>query len=342
MSGRARIGGSAGSTDVAFVGDVMLGRLVAEELRHRPPEYPWGDTLPLLRRADALVGNLECVLADDGRPWPGKVFHFRADRRAVASLEAAGFALVSVANNHVLDFGTDAALDSLATLAERGIRFAGAGANADAARRPAVIRRDDLTIGMHAFTDNEPDWEAGRESPGVHHVPVDPHDRRAVALLESVALAREHSVVDLLIVSAHWGGNWGAEVPPSHRAFAHALVDAGADVVFGHSPHIVRGVEVYRGRPILYSAGDFVDDYAVDPVDRNDRSFVFVLRTEDAVPTELRLHPTEIVDLHARLAGRHAAEIAAAMAQRCAALGTRAVWDAGEGCLVIPILPASA
>ena len=319
--------------EIAFVGDVMLGRLVAEELRRRPPEYPWGDTLPLLRRADALVGNLEFVLADDGRPWPGKTFHFRADRRAVASLEAAGFALVSVANNHVLDFGTDAALESLATLAQRGIRFAGAGPNAEAARRPAVLHRDDLTIAMLAFTDNEPDWEAGPASPGVHHVPADLDDPRAAALLDAVA--REQEVADLLIVSAHWGGNWGVDVPRSHRTFAHALVDAGADVVFGHSPHIVRGVEVYRDRPILYGTGDFVDDYAVDPVERNDRSFVFMLRTEAAIPTELRLHPTEIVHFQARLAGRHAAEIADSMSQRCSALGTRAVWDDDEGSLVI-------
>lgn len=324
--------------EIAFVGDVMLGRLVAEELARRPPVYPWGDTLPLLRRADALVGNLEFVLADDGAPWPGKTFHFRADRRVVASLEAAGFALVSVANNHVLDFGPDAALQSLATLAQRGIRFAGAGANVDAARSPAVIRRDGLTIAMLAFTDNEPDWEAGPESAGVHHVPVDRHDPRAAALFDAVA--REREVADLLIVSAHWGGNWGIDVPRSHRSFARALVDAGADVVFGHSPHIVRGVEVFRGRPILYGAGDFVDDYAVDPVERNDRSFVFVLRTADAGPVELRLHPTEIVDFHARIAGRHAAEIADAMAHRCAALGTRAVWDDDRRCLVIPILPA--
>ncbi|WP_448004780.1 CapA family protein [Agromyces bauzanensis] len=326
--------------EIAFVGDVMLGRLVAEELRRRPPEFPWGDTLPLLRRADVLVGNLEFVLADDGRPWPGKTFHFRADPEAVASLEVAGFALVSVANNHVLDFGTDAALESLETLARRGIRFAGAGPDADAARRPAVIHLDGLTIGMLAFTDNEPDWEAGPASPGVRHVPVDLGDPRAVDLLATVA--RERRLVDLLIVSAHWGGNWGVDVPRSHRRFGRALVDAGADVVFGHSPHIVRGVEVYRGRPILYGAGDFVDDYAVDPVERNDHSFVFVLRTEGGAPAELRLHPTEIVDFQARRAGRHAAEIAREMTRRCAALGTRAEWDDDAGCLVIPIPSASA
>jgi poly-gamma-glutamate synthesis protein (capsule biosynthesis protein) len=186
---------------------------------------------------------------------------------------------------------------------------------------------------MLAFTDNEPEWEAGLDSPGVHHVPIDLRDRRAATLLDAVA--REREAVDLLIVSAHWGGNWGVDVPRNHRAFARELVDAGADVVFGHSPHIVRGVEVYRDRPILYGAGDFVDDYMVDPVERNDRSFVFVLRTEGGVPTELRLHPTEIVRFQARLARRHAAEIADEMARRCATLGTRAVWDDDEGCLVI-------
>ncbi|MGR0219227.1 CapA family protein [Agromyces sp. ZXT2-6] len=322
--------------EIAFVGDVMLGRLVADELRRRPSEYPWGDTLPLLRRADLLVGNLEFVLAAGGRPWPGKAFHFRADPAgAVAALETAGFGLVSVANNHVLDFGVDAALSSLATLARHGIRFAGAGEDIDAAGRLAMVSRSGVRIGMLAFTDNEPDWAAGRQTPGVLHVPVDPFDRRAAALLRAVA--RERDAVDLLIVSAHWGGNWGVDVPRSHRAFARALVQAGADVVFGHSPHIPRGIEVVRGRPVLYSAGDFVDDYAVDPVERNDRSFVFMLRTDGATPVELRLHPTGIGHFAVRLADRDADAIAAEMARRCAALGTPSRWDAEAGCLVIRI-----
>lgn len=319
--------------EIAFVGDVMLGRLVADELRRRPPAYPWGDTLPLLRRADLLVGNLEFVLTADGRPWPGKVFHFRADPAAVASLESAGFALVSVANNHVLDYGVEAGLESLETLSAHGIAFAGAGADAVAARRLTVIHRAGLAIGMLAFTDNEPDWEAGPDSPGVNYVPVEPRDPRAAALLDGVGRARDS--VDLLIVSAHWGGNWGVDVPRSHRAFARALVDAGADVVFGHSPHIVRGVEVIRGRPVLYGLGDFVDDYAVDPVERNDRSFVFVLRLEGTAPAELRLHPTEIAGCRVRLASRHAEEIAQEMRRRCAGLGTSSAWDADKRCLVI-------
>ena len=325
--------------EIAFVGDVMLGRLVADELRHRPPEFPWGDTLPLLRRADVLVGNHEFVLAADGRPGPRKTFHFRADPSAVASLETAGFALVSVANNHVLDFGVESALASLATLERSGIRFAGAGPDLDAARALAVVEHGGLSIGMIAFTDNEPTWAAGPGTPGVHHAPVDPRDPRALALLDAVVRARPH--VDLLIVSAHWGGNWGVDVPRAHRRFAIALVEAGADVVFGHSPHIVRGIELVRGRPVIHSAGDFVDDYAVDPVERNDRSFVFELRTEGATPVELRLHPTEIDRCRVRLARRSARDAADEMARRCAALGTRADWNADEGCLTIRIEPAA-
>lgn len=321
--------------EIAFVGDVMLGRLVADELRRRPPEYVWGDVLPLLRRADLLVGNLECVLSSDGSPWPGKVFHFRADPGAVASLEAARFALLSVANNHVFDFGTEAGLESLATLRGRGIRFAGAGADLAAASAAAVVSCAGLRVGMLAFTDNEPGWAAGPTTPGVQHLPVDVGDARAVALLEAVR--RERGQVDLLIVSAHWGGNRGYDVPRSHRAFVRALVEAGADVVFGHSPHVARGVEVVAGAPVLYSAGDFVDDYAVDPAEPNDRSFVFVLRTDGAVPLELRLHPTRIAGFRVRLARRDVRAIADGMARRCAALGTPSRWDEDAQCLVIPV-----
>lgn len=83
--------------------------------------------------------------------------------------------------------------------------------------------------------------------------------------------------VDLLIVSAHWGGNWGYKPPKEHKAIAHALIDRGTDLVFGHSSHVFRGIEIYKNRPIIYSAGDFVDDYAVNEIERNDESFIFVL-----------------------------------------------------------------
>jgi len=322
---------------IAFVGDVMLGRLVNDELKEAGPAFPWGNTLPILRSADIRIGNLECVLADDGTPWPGKIFRFRSDTKNIASLKAADFTLVSLANNHVLDFGAEALREMLATLQQRGILYAGAGVDREGARRPAVLRADSGVVGFVAITDNEPDWEAEADAPGVHYVPIDPEDNRAWELFELIRQTR--SEVDLLIVSAHWGGNWGFDVPAQHRVFAQALIDAGADAVYGHSPHIVRGVEVYRGRPIMYSTGDFVDDYAVDQFARNDQSFIFRLETSDHVLDELRLYPTVIIDFQARRARSSARAIAQRMQLLCRGLDTRAAWLPYESCLSIPLGP---
>ncbi|MDP9884579.1 poly-gamma-glutamate synthesis protein (capsule biosynthesis protein) [Sinomonas atrocyanea] len=325
---------------IAFMGDVMLGRLVDERLRTAAPASVWGDTLPVLAGADLRIANLECVLARGGTPWPGKVFHFRSAPQNVACLTAAGIDAVSLANNHTLDYGPEALLESVAALDAAGIRHAGAGADDDAAWSPAVVRAGGLDVGLVAFTDNTPDWAAAPRSPGVAYAPVDAAHPLGRRLREVVRATRP--AVDVLIVSAHWGGNWGAEVPAEHRALAHALVEDGADLVFGHSPHIVRGIEVHRGRPVIYGAGDFIDDYAVDPVERNDQSFIFMLdlggsaRDGGAGP-RLLLWPTLIVDRRAVLAGRAARPIAARMERLCAALGTRAVWEPGEGRLLVEL-----
>ena len=328
--------------EICFVGDIMLGRLVNDRLRRTGPGHPWGDALPVLAGADVRIGNLECVLSDRGIPWPGKTFHFRSDSRNVACLEAAGFDAVSLANNHVLDYGTDALLDTLRTLDVHRILHAGAGPDRDAARRPALWESGGARLGLVALTDNEPGWEAAVRRPGVRHVPIDPADERARDLLDTVRELEGRT--ELLIVSAHWGGNWGTAAPPAHRAFARALIEAGADVVYGHSPHITRGIEVHRGRPILYGTGDFVDDYAVDPVERNDESFIFLLRTNGSGPTnrqrphELQLVPTVIEDCSARLAGpRDAARMARRMQRLCADLGTPSTWREDLGRLVVPL-----
>ena len=320
---------------IALLGDVMLGRLVNRHLATANPAYPWGDTLELLREADVRVANLECVLASGGEPEPGKIFHFRSDLKNVDSLLAAGIDVVSLANNHVLDFGADAFREMLPALDGAGILHAGAGPDLDTARRPAVRRVGGTAVGFIAFTDNQPDWEAGAAAPGIYYVPVEDGGERGAALLDLVR--RTKARVQLLIVSAHWGGNWGSDAPARHQDLARGLIDAGADVVFGHSPHVFRGVGIHRNRPIIYSAGDFVDDYAVDPVERNDQSFLFVLGTGDNQPRTLRLHPTVIAGFQARLARGSAADIAARMQRLSLHLGTRTIWNASARCIEIPL-----
>lgn len=322
---------------IGLLGDVMLGRLVNEKLRRVGADYPWGDTGSVLRQADLTIANLECVMAAGGQPQAGKVFHFRSDPKNVASLRSAGIGMVSLANNHVLDYGAGALGEMLPALDSAGVLHAGAGPDRDAARRPAVRRVAGTAVGLIAFTDNQPDWEADA-GPGVFYVPVTGRDRRVAELLALVR--RTKARVELLVVSAHWGPNWGSGAPPEHRELARALIEAGADVVYGHSPHIFRGIEVFRNRPILYSAGDFVDDYAVDPQERNDQSFIFLLDTDRGTPLGLRLYPTLITDFQARLAGGSSRQIAERMQRLSRHLGTASSWDAGSGYLDIPLAAA--
>lgn len=280
---------------LALAGDVMLGRGVNEALRTMTPEEPWGDVLPLLEEADARVVNLECAITTHRIPWARtpKVFHFRADPSAVAVLAAARIDAVSLANNHTLDFEEAGLLDTLAHLDAAGIRHAGAGRDLAAAREPALFDAGDTRIALVAATDNEPDFAAGPDSPGTNYLPVslDP------IVLESVEVmigAARDAGARIVVFSNHWGPNMVERPSDRFRAFAQAVIDRGADAYYGHSAHLVQGIEVYRGRPILYDTGDFLDDYAVDPVLRNDRSCLFRLAIEgddvvglDVVPVSL-------------------------------------------------------
>jgi poly-gamma-glutamate synthesis protein (capsule biosynthesis protein) len=313
---------------LALVGDVMLGRLVNDVLTQEPPAYPWGDTLPLLRQADFRACNLECVLAEHGTPWSAtpKVFHFRSDAQNTAVLQAAEITAVSLANNHTLDYGEGALGEMLAALDAAGIAHAGAGQTLAEAVQPAIVAVNGQQIAWLACTDNEPGWAATETQPGIFYVPTQAESPEATHLFEQIAQLKAQQI-DWISVSTHWGPNWGTAPPADHPPFARALIDAGADLVFGHSGHVVRGVELYRDRPILYCAGDFVDDYAVDPIQRNDRSFLAILEVEHHTLQSLRLYPTVIRHIQARLArGDEADQIAAEVQRRCAHLGTATYW----------------
>lgn len=280
---------------LALAGDVMLGRGVDAALRAMTPEEPWGDLLPLFQAADLRVVNLECAITAHRRPWTRtpKVFHFGAHPSAVAVLAAARIDAVSLANNHTLDFEEAGLLDTLAYLDAAGIRHAGAGRDLEAARRPALLDAGDVRVALVAVTDNEPDFEAGPDRPGTSYLPVslDPIVLESVEVM--VGAARDAGA-RVVVFSNHWGPNMVERPSDLFRAFAQAVIDRGADVYYGHSAHLVQGIEVYRGRPILYDTGDFLDDYAVDPVLRNDRSCLFRLAVErggvvglDIVPVAL-------------------------------------------------------
>ncbi len=319
-----------------FVGDVMLGRLVNDFLKDKPPEYPWGDTMELFQEADVRICNLECVLSAWGTPWSvtPKVFHFRSDAKNVETLKVAHIEAVSLANNHTLDFEYEGLFHMMNILNAAGIHYAGAGMTRSRASEPAIWKVSGIKLGLMAFTDNEPDWEATEDQPGIQYIPITLKDKRAEKLFETVGKTKD--LVDLLIVSTHWGPNWGYSPPAEHIPFAHALIDAGADIIFGHSGHVVRGIEVYKQKPIMYCTGDFIDDYAVDEIERNDRSFIFIVETDGHSVFRLLLYPTVIQDFQARRAKNAARQaIVANMQSLCTKLRTATEWDEKKECLEV-------
>jgi poly-gamma-glutamate capsule biosynthesis protein CapA/YwtB (metallophosphatase superfamily) len=312
---------------LGMVGDVMLGRGVDEALRGMRPDEPWGDAVSVLDAADLRVINLECAITTHENPWSRtpKTFHFRADpSRAVGVLRAARIDACSLANNHTLDFEEEGLLDTLEHLDGTGIHHAGAGHNLEEAARPAILDAPNgEKVALLAFTDNEPTFAAGVDRPGTNYLPTSLEPEVLDRVEAAIAGAREAGAGTILF-SNHWGPNMVERPSDLFRRFARSVVDRGADVYYGHSAHVFQGVEVYRGKPILYDTGDFIDDYAVDERLRNDRSFVFLVSVEGGEFRRLELFPVVLSYARTGLAaGGESEEILRRMERLSAEMGTR-------------------
>jgi len=228
--------------------------------------YIWGDALRELERLrpQARIVNLETAVTTSENAWPAKGIHYRMHPANVPCLSALPVDCCVLANNHVMDWGREGLLETVAVLSAAGIRTAGAGRNAAEASAPAVMEtargRRVLVYGFAMENSGVPStWRARTQQPGVNMLEdlstesidvvtrgIDAHKRRG----------------DIVIVSLHWGPNWGFDISADERTFAHALLDgAGADLVHGHSAHHVKGIEVHRDKLILYGCGDFLNDY---------------------------------------------------------------------------------
>ena len=227
--------------------------------------YVWGDVLPLLDRERPWprIVNLETAITARGAPWPGKAIHYRTHPDNIAILQAAGIDLAVLANNHVLDWGSEGLEDTLATLRRAGIPAPGAGQHLTEATAPVLLESGGVRVRMFAMAGPDSgvpaDWTAGRSAPGVHRIAV---LDEASAAVEAARIRAASEPGEIVIVSIHWGGNWGWRVPEAHRDFARHLIEqGGVDLVHGHSSHHPMGMEVHRGRLILYGAGDLINDY---------------------------------------------------------------------------------
>ncbi|MFJ4780021.1 CapA family protein [Streptomyces sp. NPDC088762] len=254
----------------AYVTDARTYVLLAEGVngpvpRRAPFSWPWGEALHLLEAAapHARILNLETSVTRSDDAEPGKSVHYRMHPANLPSLAAARPDVCVLANNHVLDYGRRGLAETLDALAAAGLRTAGAGRDLDEARRPAVLTLPGkgrvLVFSVGTASSGIPrGWAAGADRSGVDFVD-EASDADAAEVAGRIQRAKRPG--DLVVVSIHWGSNWGYAVPRDRIRFAHALVDGGADVVHGHSSHHPRPLEVYRGHLVLYGCGDLVDDY---------------------------------------------------------------------------------
>lgn len=236
------------------VGDVMLSRDVgALMLKRRDPDYPFALSRALLANGDFAFGNLETPIAA-GRPVRTDEMRFRADPGAEGALKRAGFAVVSLANNHLPDQGERGVEETLVLLDKAGVARTGAGRDATEARAPAFIERGGLRFAFLAYNDDDvvPDaYEAADARAGTAFMRED-------AMRSAVKAAGE--LADLVIVSMHSGKEYTNLPNERQKRFARAAIDAGADVVIGHHPHVVQPYEWYKDKLIFYSLGNFVFD----------------------------------------------------------------------------------
>ncbi len=246
------------------VGDVMLARTIGDQILVEGPAVPFAGVAPVLDGADLLALNLECVISDVGEPQP-KAYTFRAPLVAADALVLAGVDLVSLANNHSLDYGFEALIQMLGLLAERQIAVVGAGPDALAAFAPVIVERNGLRVGFLAYVDvpvetrsgfDTRTWTATGDSPGVAWAEVD-------RISADVAAAKAQA--DVVVVLLHFGLESRSEPSAGQKAQARAAIDAGAALVLGAHPHVLQGVEEYNGGLIAYSLGNFAFDEFTAP-----------------------------------------------------------------------------
>lgn len=325
---------------LAFLGDLMLGRKISRALARHPPEWFWGDTLPVLRGADAVLANLESPIAKGPlKPNKVKTFHFCADPAAVGILRAGNVRFVCLANNHTMDFGGEALGQTVEILDRAGIRHAGGGMNRAEAEAPASLDVKGWNIGVIAATDNMRSFAAAVDKAGANFIGTIVSGRKHGMdwIARSVEALRKGGA-DLVVLSLHWGPNMRAAPPSWFRRFGHDAIDRGVDMIHGHSAHIFQGVERYRDGLILYDTGDFIDDFWKFPMRTTFWSFAFLLDLTAEKSWRLRLVPVEVhFGSHRsppRLAtGETRRAIEARMRKLCRALGTE-VSEIAEGLAV--------
>ena len=242
---------------IFVVGDIMLDRGVEYKIGEEGKgdyKFPFLKIADELKKADLVIGNLEGPISDKGEKV-GSIYSFRADPKAVEGLKYAGFDILSVANNHIFDYGREALEDTFKRLKEAGIEYVGGGFDKKEAYSSLIKEINGTKIGFLAYTDLGPEvWEATEGKSGIAWI----DEKNLEKIKKGIEAAKQKS--DVLIVSLHSGEEYAANPTSFQTSFARFAIDTGADLVVGHHPHVVQKIERYKDGWIAYSLGNFVFD----------------------------------------------------------------------------------
>ncbi|KZE66571.1 poly-gamma-glutamate biosynthesis protein [Paenibacillus jamilae] len=235
-----------------FIGDVQFSGKVEQRLEQNGYDFPYQYLGSMFHKDDLTIANLETPVTTNGVGALNKTYVYKSSPKALTAMAAAGIDAVNLANNHILDQGTSGLLDTLKYLDEKGIAHAGAGRNAKEAYAPHYFERNGIKIALLGATRVMPEanWNAGAKQPGV----AGAYD--STAIVNSIREARNQA--DLVIVVAHWGKERATALEPHQTELSHAFIDGGADLVVGGHPHVLQGMEHYKGKWIAYSTGNFI------------------------------------------------------------------------------------
>lgn len=243
--------GTGSQVKLTFVGDVLMASKVEDILKQKGYDYPYTNVKDFLTKADFTIANLETPITTRGSVQ-SKEYVYRSSPEALPPLKQAGVDIVNLANNHVMDYGTEGLLDTMQALDQEGIKRVGAGKDSSEAYQPVMVEKDGVKIAVFGFSRVVPEaaWKAGPGHPGVaetynYKPPVE-------------AIEKAKASADLVVVVTHWGVERDDNPDKYQKELAHRYIDAGADLVIGGHPHVLQGFEQYKGKWIAYSLGNFI------------------------------------------------------------------------------------
>lgn len=285
-----------------------MGYVTLAEKAHGKINYPvdfkyiWGDAFEFWERfnPDLKIINLETSITSSNDYWKGKPVNYRMHPKNAACLTEAGIDFCSLGNNHAMDYGLQGLYETIQALQNEKISFAGAGHNLEEAVRPAIFDLQDkgrvIIFSMGTDYCGIPySWAVTESKPGVYMI----NDFQGAVKFIKEYVHHIEKPDDIVIVSIHWGGNWGYAIPDEHTAFARELIDnAGVDVIHGHSSHHVKGIEIYHKKLILYGCGDFINDYEGISGHEEYRSDLTLMYFPDIEVSTGNLRNLRLVPLH--------------------------------------------